>query len=89
MKFNELYKAFRKEVKVYKRVLNDKRTPKAGKFVLGLAIGYLLFPFDFIPDFIPILGQLDELVVIPLLVYIALKLIPKELIDDNRRRVKE
>ena len=89
MKLKELYRTFKREIKVYKLALEDKRTPKLGKFFLGLAIGYLFFPFDLIPDFIPILGQIDELIVIPLLVYIALKFIPDEIISEQREKIKQ
>jgi uncharacterized membrane protein YkvA (DUF1232 family) len=51
---------------------------------LWLAIGYLLMPFDLIPDFLPIIGQLDELVIIPLLLYLALKLTPLDIIAACR-----
>jgi uncharacterized membrane protein YkvA (DUF1232 family) len=73
------------EIKVYRRVLKDKRTPKIAKILLGLAIGYLLLPFDIIPDFIPVIGHLDDLILVPALVIIALKMIPKEVIEDCRR----
>jgi len=46
------------------------------KGLLWLALAYLVLPFDLIPDFIPVIGQLDELVIIPLLLYLALKLTP-------------
>lgn len=88
MDLRKLYLRFKNEIRVYKLVLQDKRTPRLGKFFLSLAIGYLLFPFDLIPDFIPVLGQLDELIIIPILVYIALKLIPKEIIIETRIKVK-
>jgi uncharacterized membrane protein YkvA (DUF1232 family) len=47
-----------------------------------------LSPIDLIPDFIPVIGHLDDLVVVPLLVYAALKLIPKEVIAEARESVK-
>jgi len=89
MKLSDLYRNFKKEIKVYKLVLEDKRTPRIGKFFLGLAIGYLFLPFDLIPDFIPVIGLLDDAIIIPLLIYIALKLIPREIILDNRKKVIE
>jgi uncharacterized membrane protein YkvA (DUF1232 family) len=62
--------------------LKDPRTPGPVKFFLGLAVAYALSPIDFIPDFIPILGYLDDIVIIPLLVLLALRLTPKFMIDD-------
>lgn len=74
----------KREIKVYRKVLKDTRTPKIAKILLGLAIGYLLLPFDIIPDFIPVIGHLDDLIIVPALVIIALKMIPKEVIEDCR-----
>lgn len=88
MQLKTLYTKFKREIKVYKLVVEDKRTPLLGKIILSLAIGYLFFSFDLIPDFIPILGQLDELVVIPFLIYIALKIIPKEIVIEARVRIR-
>jgi len=51
---------------------------------LGLAIGYLLLPFDLIPDFISALGPLDDLVIIPFLVYAVLKMTPNTAIESCR-----
>jgi uncharacterized membrane protein YkvA (DUF1232 family) len=77
------------EIKVYKLLLNDIRTPKLSKILLGLAIGYALFPFDIIPDFIPVIGHIDDMVIVPTLILIALTIIPKEVYDDCKIRVKD
>ena len=77
----------KREINVYRRVLKDSRTPRIAKILLGLAIGYLLLPFDLIPDFIPVIGHLDDLIIVPALVIIALKMIPKEVIEDCGRMI--
>ncbi len=74
----------KRELRVYQRVLKDCRTPKTAKCLLALAVGYVLLPFDIIPDFIPVIGHLDDLIIVPALVIIALKMIPKEVIADCR-----
>lgn len=65
--------------------MNDVRTPKLSKFLLGLAVAYAVNPIDLILDFIPVIGYLDD-IIIPLLIFIALKFIPKELIKEHRNR---
>jgi uncharacterized membrane protein YkvA (DUF1232 family) len=79
----------RREIRVYQLVLQDSRTPRIAKWLLGFAVAYLLMPFDIIPDFIPVLGQLDDLIIVPLLILLALKLTPKEVIADCRLRAGE
>ena len=77
-------RSIKRELFVYQQVLRDDRTPTTAKLCLRLAIGYLCLPFDLIPDFIPILGHLDDVIIIPLLVYVALRLIPAHLIEEHR-----
>ena len=79
----------KREFKVYSLLIKDRRTPKLAKFLLWLAVGYAVLPFDIIPDFIPVIGQLDDLVIVPGLVVIALKMIPKEVVEDCRKRVDD
>lgn len=65
------------------------RTPVRAKLVIALTLGYAVSPIDPIPDFIPGLGYLDELVVLPLGVMLALRLIPDEVVDACRERADE
>ena len=74
----------KRELKAYRLMLRDRRTPKAAKLLLALAVGYLLLPFDLIPDFIPLIGHVDDMIIVPTLVLIALKMIPKEVIEECR-----
>ncbi len=78
----------KRELAVYRLVLADARTPLPAKIVLGLAVGYLVMPFDLIPDFIPVIGQLDDLLIVPGLVLIALRLIPKDVLESCRAQVE-
>jgi len=81
-------RSLKAELNVYRLVLKDRRTPVLAKVLLGLAVGYVLLPFDIVPDFIPVLGQLDDLIIVPGLVLLALKLIPKEVVEECRDRTK-
>ena len=87
-KARKVAKQFKTAIKIYRLVLKDKRTPLLGKLLLGFAIGYFFLPFDIIPDFIPVLGQLDDLIIVPLLVILALKLIPSDLVQEHRDSIK-
>jgi uncharacterized membrane protein YkvA (DUF1232 family) len=80
-----LLEQFKAEIKFYQVVLQDPRTPKVAKFFLGLAVTYALSPIDLIPDFIPVLGYLDDLIVIPTLIFIAMKSIPKKLLEEIKQ----
>jgi len=67
----------------------DPRVPWYAKAFVALVVGYAFSPIDLIPDFIPVLGYLDDLVLIPLGVAVALKMIPEKVMDDCRIRSKE
>lgn len=78
---------FKQELAFYRALHAHPQTPRLAKALLWLAMGYLVLPFDLIPDFIPIIGQLDELVIIPTLLYFALKLTPVEVRQFCRDQV--
>lgn len=81
----ELADKIRTELVFYRRIMADRRTPLISKLLLWLAIGYLLLPFDLIPDFIPVIGQLDDLILVPAMIMLALKLVPQQLQEEHRR----
>jgi uncharacterized membrane protein YkvA (DUF1232 family) len=83
-KLRKISQSLKKQLKLYRIVVKDKRTPLIAKLLLGAAIGYLLLPFDIIPDFVPFFGQLDDLIIVPLLIYLALKFIPKNIISEYK-----
>jgi len=63
----------------------DPATPFLARVVIACAIAYALSPIDLIPDFIPVLGQLDDLVILPALIALAIRLIPPEVSARTRR----
>jgi uncharacterized membrane protein YkvA (DUF1232 family) len=69
--------------------LRHPRTPLAAKLVAALVVGYALSPIDLIPDFIPVLGLLDDLVLLPLGIALCLKLLPADVMAECRERARE
>ncbi|MCX6087596.1 MAG: YkvA family protein [Caldiserica bacterium] len=68
--------------------LQDPRVPFFAKTIIIFVVGYALSPIDLIPDFIPVLGYLDDLIIVPLGIALALKMIPKEILVECREKVK-
>lgn len=75
-------KRFKHRAQVYKLVAQHPRTPQAARWLLGLAIAYALMPFDLIPDWIPVLGLLDDVIILPLLIWLALKTVPGDVYEE-------
>ncbi|MBN3555785.1 DUF1232 domain-containing protein [Fictibacillus nanhaiensis] len=74
----------KKDIFVLYLSYKDSRTPLVAKIVAICVVAYAFSPIDLIPDFIPILGYLDDLILVPLGISLALKLIPDYIIDENR-----
>jgi uncharacterized membrane protein YkvA (DUF1232 family) len=66
----------------------DARTPWYAKVLAGAIVAYALSPIDLIPDFIPVLGYLDELLLLPAAIWLALRLVPEPVLADARRRAE-
>ncbi len=66
----------------------DPRTPWPARLVAALVVGYAFSPIDLIPDFIPVLGLLDDLVLLPLGVALVLRMIPDAVMADARTRAE-
>jgi uncharacterized membrane protein YkvA (DUF1232 family) len=73
----------RKELLVLYFALKDRRTPIVPKFITLVAVLYLLSPIDIIPDFIPVVGYLDDMVIVPLLLSLAIKLLPVSVREES------
>lgn len=85
-------KRFAREMKLQLQVLylasRDPRTPLVAKLVLIAVVAYALSPIDLIPDFIPVLGYLDDLILLPLGIWLAIRLVPPELWRELRTRAE-
>ena len=79
-KLGLLWTKFRKELILAWAILRDVRTPASAKLATIAAVLYVISPIDFVPDFIPILGWLDDGLVAILLLKLAQKLLPAELL---------
>lgn len=66
-----------------------EQTPWYAKLLIVLTLGYLLSPIDLIPDFIPILGYLDDLIIVPILILLSIKLIPNAILIECREKAQE
>ena len=85
-KLKSIGRGLKREVAVLRLILKHPRTPRLARVLLWLALGYLLLPFDIIPDWIPVLGQVDDLIIVPGLVLLAYKMIPKDVIAECRAK---
>ena len=78
MNLKEKAQKLAKDIPAVFLALKDKETPVMAKILAFITVAYALSPIDLIPDFIPVIGYLDDLVILPLLVALTIKLIPKD-----------
>ncbi len=67
----------------------DPRTPWYAKLWASLVVGYAFSPIDLIPDFIPVLGYLDDIILLPMGIFVAIRLIPDEVLLTSRAKARE
>ncbi len=66
----------------------NKQTPLSAKILIFIVLSYALSPIDLIPDFIPILGYLDDIILIPLGISLSIKLIPKKIWEQAKEQAE-
>mgnify|MGYP001178303181 FL=1 len=84
MNLKERAKKLKMDIPAVFLALKKKETPVYAKILAGVTILYALSPIDLIPDFIPVLGYIDDLIVLPALIALTIKLIPKEIFVQCR-----
>jgi len=81
-------KGLKSEVYALYLACKDPRTPWYAKAFAAMVLGYALSPVDLIPDFIPVLGYLDDLVIVPAGMALLIRMIPKEVLEECRERAR-
>jgi uncharacterized membrane protein YkvA (DUF1232 family) len=81
-------KTLKKEVYALSLAAKDPRVPWHAKILAALIIGYALSPIDLIPDFVPVIGYLDDLIIIPAGIVLLIKMIPREVMEECREKAK-
>ncbi len=77
------------QFKVMRCLKNSGQIPLVSKVLLGLAVAYLLSPIDLIPDFIPIIGELDDVLIVVPLIWLAYLFIPKEIMKKCKTQINK
>lgn len=82
-------KKLKKDIPAVFLAFRHKSTPWYAKAILGVTLVYALSPIDLIPDFIPILGYLDDVILLPSLIALAIKMIPKSVVEECRKESED
>jgi uncharacterized membrane protein YkvA (DUF1232 family) len=77
-------KIIKRDVRALFLAIRDPRTPRLPKVMAVCTVAYALSPIDLIPDFIPVLGYLDDIIILPLAILLIVKLIPPPLMAEFR-----
>jgi len=88
-RLKEKVRKLKQEIKVLYIASKDPRIGILPKIIIAVTLAYALSPIDLIPDFIPVLGFLDDFIILPLFILLVIKLVPKVVMDDARSKVDE
>ncbi len=89
MGIEDRIRAIKLELMALAIAAQDTRTPRRAKILLLFLLAYAASPIDLIPDFIPVFGLLDEVVLLPLGIWLAVRMIPADVMDAARARARE
>lgn len=82
-------KAIRRDLYAVYLACRDPRTPWYARWLAAMVVGYALSPIDLIPDFVPVLGYLDDVIVVSAGLMLVIRLLPPEVLADARRRAEQ
>ncbi|ARS37654.1 YkvA family protein [Pontibacter actiniarum] len=88
-KWKEFVRQLKEDIYTLYLASQDPRMPFAAKVMVLITVAYAFSPIDLIPDFIPIIGYLDDLLLLPLGIWLSVKLVPKPLLHYYRQKAKE
>ena len=88
MNIKEKSRKLKTDIPAIYLALKDKDTPVTAKLFAAITVAYALSPVDLIPDFIPVLGYLDDLILLPMLVALTIKFIPENVLVRNREQAE-
>ncbi len=88
MNFKERAKKLKTDIPAVFIAMKKKETPIGAKLMAGLTVVYALSPIDLIPDFIPVLGCLDDIILLPALVALTIRMVPSDVFDECRQEAE-
>lgn len=88
MTLKERAKKLKTDIPAVFIAMKKKETPMLAKLIAGLTVVYALSPIDLVPDFIPVLGYLDDIILLPALVALTIRLIPSDVFDLCRQEAE-
>ncbi|MCC5978249.1 MAG: DUF1232 domain-containing protein [Salinarimonas sp.] len=84
VRIREAAKSLMRDTRLFLRMLADPRTPVAARLIAVFAVLYVIFPFDLIPDYVPIYGLIDDIIVVAIAIVAIWRMIPQAVMEQYR-----